>query len=231
MSGLRFSASATCSDAHEYRFCVAPVEGQVGGLWLDARSNRVLSDRDLLRPLGFYVRYFGNPPATWSLRCHLSAATAFGDSSVLTAWELGEQGTTGVRGYGAASAPGRSRYTAGAQFRRPLWWIERGLGTGPLFLSNLNGAAFLDLGLCATGLGPTAGELQRTRIGIGAELRLDLVAFHLLPARLTAGAGIGLNPAASLQCYLGLQSDMLTGLLTRTDPDAQLRAALSRLAP
>jgi Tol biopolymer transport system component len=203
----------TFSDAHQYRFDVAPVEGRVIGLHADAQSRSLLSDRDLTRVLGYWVQYFGNPPQTWSLRSKLALGTAFGDAAA-TAWELGtEPGLLGARGYREASERTRTVLAAGLQFRTPLWWVERGLGTGPLFLQNFNVAAFADFGLASGRLVPDARTWSDARAGVGAELRADLIVSHLLPAGLYAGCGFGLNPFWSYRFYFGLSSAMLEGLL------------------
>jgi hypothetical protein len=109
---------------------------------------------------------------------------------------------------------------AGLQYRTPLWWIERGLGTGPLFIQNINAAAFSDFGMTSSWPETANCELQtansgqsRARIGIGAELRTDFILAHLLPANLHVGFGFGLNPFWSYQLYFGLSSSMLEGIL------------------
>jgi hypothetical protein len=219
---VRADLDWTYSDAHQYRFDVAPVEGRVIGLHTDAQSRSLLSDRDLTRVVGYWVQYFGNPPQTWSLRSKLVLGTAFGDAAA-TAWELGtEPGLLGVRGYQEASAGARTVLAAGLQFRTPLWWIERGLGTGPLFIQNINAATFADLGLVSdwpapapSRLAPRASRLSpsRARVGVGAELRADIIVSHLLPASLYAGCGFGLNPLWSYRLYFGLSSAMLEGIL------------------
>jgi hypothetical protein len=108
------------------------------------------------------------------------------------------------------------------QFRTPLWWVERGLGTGPLFIQNINAATFADLGLVSdwpapapSRLAPRASRLSpsRARVGVGAELRADIIVSHLLPASLYAGCGFGLNPLWSYRLYFGLSSAMLEGIL------------------
>ncbi len=212
----------TYSDAHQYRFDVAPVEGRVIGLHADAQSQSLLSDRDLTRMLGYWYQYFGNPPQTWSLRSKLVVGTAF-DSDAATAYELGtEPGLLGVRGYREASAGVRTALAAGLQFRTPLWWVERGIGTGPLFLQNINAAGFADFGLVSdwpapapSRLSPLASRLSPSsaRIGVGAELRADFIVSHLLPASVYAGCGFGLNPFWSYQFYFGISSTMLSGIL------------------
>ncbi|HTW90299.1 MAG TPA: hypothetical protein VMH22_01130 [bacterium] len=230
-SGLSTHADLdwTYSDAHQYRFDVAPVEGRVIGLHADAQQKALLSDKDLVRVLGYWYQYFGNAPQTWSLRSKLVVGTAF-ERAAPDAFELdNEPGLLGVRGYASESEPASTVLTAGLQFRAPLWWVERGIGTGPLFLQNINAAAFADFGLTSARPAPANCNLQtadsgpsRARIGVGAELRADVILSHLLPVSFTAGCGFGLhcptgaavaNPLWSYRLYFGVSSSMLAGIL------------------
>jgi Tol biopolymer transport system component len=214
----------TYSDARQYRFDVAPVEGRVIGLHTDAESKLLFSNRDLTRTLGYWFQYFGNAPQTWSFRSKLVLGTAFGEADS-DAYELDDgPGLLGVRGYTEGSEPARSVVAAGLQFRTPLWWVERGIGTGPLFLQNINAAAFADFGLTSTWPAPancnpqTADSgLSRARLGVGAELRTDLILSHLLPVSISAGCGFGLNPLWSYRLYFGVSSSMLAGILSSQD--------------
>jgi hypothetical protein len=208
----------TYSDAHQYRFDVAPVEGRVIGLhWDMTEIGSAISDRvprPLTRLLGYWTQYFGNPPQTWSLRSKLVLGASLGDAAA-TAWELGtESGLLGVRGYQEASAGARTVLAGGLQFRTPLWWVERGLGTGPLFLQNINAATFADFGAAWDTIRIEDDSfMSRARVGVGAELRADLIVSHLLPVSLYAGCGFGLSPFWSYRLYFGLSSAMLEGIL------------------
>ncbi|MBM3330897.1 hypothetical protein FJY68_03485 [candidate division WOR-3 bacterium] len=210
----------THSNAHQYRFCVAPVEGRVIGLHSDVQAKWMLSGRDLTRVVGYWFQYLGAPPQTWSLRTKLVLGTAF-EAAAADAFALeAEPGLLGVRGYASASEPARSIAAAGMQFRTPLWWIERGMGTGPLFLQNINAALFADAGLTSAWPSPAScspqtadSPLNRARLGVGAELRTDFILVHLLPVSVFAGCGFGVNPLWSYRPYFGVSSSTLAGIL------------------
>jgi hypothetical protein len=180
----------------------------------------MLSDRDLTRVVGYWSKYLGDPPQTWSLRSKLVLGSAFGEAAP-DAFVLDDgSGLLGVRGYAVESDPARSVIAAGLQFRTPLWWIERGIGTGPLFLQNINAAAFADAGLNSDWPASpviTDSLLHDTRLGVGAELRTDVIVSHLLPVSFFAGCGFGLNPIWSYRLYFGVASSMLTGILGSRD--------------
>jgi Tol biopolymer transport system component len=228
----RADLDLTYSDAHQYRFDVAPVEGRVIGLHTDAQAKSLFSDRDLARALGYWYQYFGNAPQTWSLRSKLVVGTAFEEAAADAFLLDNEPGLLGVRGYANVSEPSRSIVAAGLQFRAPLWWVERGIGTGPLFLQNINAAAFADAGFNSDWPSSTAtcnlhtadSGLSRARLGVGAELRADLILSHLLPVSFTAGCGFGLNRLWSYHLYFGISSSMLAGILGSQDtrfPDSR----------
>ena len=233
LTNLRADLDWTYSDAHQYRFDVAPVDGRVLGLHADASFLTPPSSllTPLTRLLGYWVQYFGSPPQTWSLRSKLALGTAFGDAAA-TGWELGtESDLLGVRGYQEASAGATTVLAAGLQFRTPLWWVERGIGTGPLFLQNVNAATFADFGMVSDWPGPTPSRFSplasaapvrqcasrlspsSPRVAVGAELRADLIVSHLLPVSLYGGCGFGLNPLWSYRFYFGLSSTTLSGIL------------------
>ena len=174
----------------------------------------MLSDRDLTRLLGYWYQYFGNPPHSWSIRSKLAVGTALGDAAP-SAFQLdNEPGLLGVRGYEGPSETGRTVLAAGLQFRTPLWWVERGIGTGPLFLQNINAAGFADFGGAWNTLQIEDSLFSsRARLGVGAELRVDVIVAHLLPVSLFAGCGFGLNPLWSYRLYLGASSSLLAGIL------------------
>ncbi len=210
----------TYSSAHQYRFDVAPVEGQVFGFHTDAQSRSLLSNRDLSRALAYWYGYLGSPPQMWSLRAKLAVGTAF-EKDAADAFMLDDEpGLLGVRGYQKQSDPARSIATAGLQFRTPLWWVERGIGTGPLFLQNINAATFADAGLVSdwpAGSRTADSVLHNTRLGVGAELRADVIVAHLLPVSVFGGCGFGLNPLWSYRLYVGVSSSMLAGILGSHD--------------
>jgi Tol biopolymer transport system component len=213
---VRADLDWTHSSAHQYRFNVAPVEGRVIGLHSDVQSRLMLSERDLTRLVGYWYQYLGAPPRTWSLRTKLVLGTAF-EAAATDAFVIADEpGLLGVRGYARPSGPARSIFTAGLQFRTPLWWVERGLGTGPLFLQNLNAAAFADAGLTSDWPGEpldASALFRETRVGVGTELRVDLIVAHLLPVSVSAGCGFGVNPLWSYRPYFGVSSSMLADIL------------------
>jgi Tol biopolymer transport system component len=208
----RVSVAWTRSDALRWRFTAAPVQGGQYGIYLDADPLEFGTDMQSFRPLAYCVRYIGAPPARWSLRAHLAAATGFG-SSRTSAWRIADQGVTGVRGYSSKPAADRSLVTAGLQFRVPVAWVERGLGAAPVFLSNVNAAVFADAGIHSPHVIPEPAALSAARLSVGGEVRADLVVLHLVPVSVTAGLGVGLRPSADWRGYATVESSVISELL------------------
>ena len=78
-----------------------------------------------------------------------------------------------------SSASGNWYYLGSAEYRAPLWRIDRGTGTIPAFFKTLHGAVFTDIGSAFDD--PAAAPLPL--VGVGAELRLVTI----------LGWGIGLQ--------------------------------------
>jgi hypothetical protein len=75
-----------------------------------------------------------------------------------------------IRGYPVAALRGNAFYLFNAEYRLPLWTLYQGLATLPFYLDRLSAAAFLDAGDTPNGtLRP-----KDLKVGVGAELRLDL---------------------------------------------------------
>ncbi len=73
-----------------------------------------------------------------------------------------------LRGFGFASASGDWYYLGSAEYRLPLWRIDRGTGTVPMFLKTLHGALFVDAGTAFD----SPDAMSAPLVGVGAELRL-----------------------------------------------------------
>jgi hypothetical protein len=82
---------------------------------------------------------------------------------------------------------------ANVDFRFPIARIERGLGSWPLFVHTLHGAAFADTGT-AWDVNFRAADL---RTSLGGELSLDAVIAHYVRLTFTAGAAWTHDPVSA----------------------------------
>lgn len=97
----------------------------------------------------------------------------------------------GLRGFGTASLVGAGVISGSTEYRAPLFRIDRGIGTLPVVFRVVHAAVFADYGRvfgAATSdeLRLSAGDLGRgwpeeIAVGVGAELRADVILFYGLP--------------------------------------------------
>ncbi len=216
----RYSLNWITSNALRYRFGVAPATGAVIGVYSDLETRSMLGLRDRARVLAHVTHYSEPGPGTTGLRLRLAYGLGLGGPAADSAWRIHPgPGITGVRGISEESDPGRCIALAGLQLRTPLWWIERGIGAAPLFLRNINLALFADWGMTSAHPLPRTDDLAGSRLGVGAELRTDLILCHVLPVNLLAGCALGLRPEIDYQLYAGWESSLLDGLLSRHRDD------------
>jgi hypothetical protein len=74
-----------------------------------------------------------------------------------------------------------------ADYRFPLAYVQRGVGTWPIFLQALHAALFADAGHAWTG----AFDAHDIKADAGAELSADVVAGYVLPISATLGVAWG----------------------------------------
>jgi hypothetical protein len=107
-----------------------------------------------------------------------------------------------LRGYAPFSLAGDTYGLWMLEYRFPIIELERGIATAPLFLRRLYGAFFCDGGVIFSDMRLRLDDL---RIGVGVELRADIVLGYGLPFTLRAGFAKGLTAADGIdQLYLVL---------------------------
>lgn len=126
-----------------------------------------------------------------------------------------------LRGYRAASIRGNGFLLGNAELRFPIVRLDAGRTTWPIFLRRMFGAVFVDAGDAfdvggAPSVPTHTPSLDAIRVGVGAEVTLELIAVYQLPLELRVGAARGLgapfgpwsggaparDPAATTELYL-----------------------------
>jgi surface antigen Omp85-like protein/WD40 repeat protein len=105
------------------------------------------------------------------------------------------QGGFVLRGYPPGAYGGRQYYLANAEYRAPLWLVERGLSTLPFYLSRISGAAFFDYGGAFNDLDTTQWS-KLFHYSYGAELLFDTVAGYFVGTTSRLGYARGGSPEA-----------------------------------
>jgi hypothetical protein len=110
-----------------------------------------------------------------------------------------------LRGYPIAVDIGDMYWLASLEYRFPLWRIERGFGTFPLYTRTISGAVFADAGNAfvdpqtGTGLSEAAEDLAQESIqdpllGVGGEVVIRWIMLYRLGFQARIGYAIGLTP-------------------------------------
>jgi hypothetical protein len=102
-----------------------------------------------------------------------------------------------LRGYAPSSIYGDQYHLLSTEYRLPLLWVEKGYQTFPLYLRRVRGALFTDVGNAFQG-DFHAADLK---VGVGAELRFELVLAYYLPVQIQLGYAKGLSTGGMNQYY------------------------------
>ena len=107
-----------------------------------------------------------------------------------------------LRGFAADAFHGTAFALGTAEYRFPLWNVETGAWTLPVYLRRLHAAVFSEAGDAFR----TSGQDFRINVGAGLELRAEVVLGWVLPTDLRLGCARGLeqSPLAILDCYAAI---------------------------
>jgi hypothetical protein len=110
-----------------------------------------------------------------------------------------------VRGYETSSRFGRFAWTASAEYRFPLWLVNRGFRAWPLHVDRLVGAVFTDAG---NAWGPEVSPsgftnpLQIALASVGAEVTTEVLGLYDVVLRLRTGVAFPLVEGDGARAYL-----------------------------
>lgn len=112
-----------------------------------------------------------------------------------------------LRGYRQGQFAGNDFNLLNVEYRAPIWYVDRGISTLPVFLRSLSGAAFFDYGAAYNRL-DLKDPLAAFHAGVGAELWADLLVGYFVSGNLRLGVAKGLDATAptGLQVYSVLSS-------------------------
>lgn len=201
-------ASATLvwffSEARGFAEGYGPGAGQSFDVALTYQDPRIGS---ALRVLEVGARWSGYLTLPWLehhvLAARIAAAGAAGDPQGRLVYALGGLpvrdiladaiqrvgfGSEVIRGYAVAALRGNAYYLTSLEYRFPLLNLSAGYATLPFFFDRLSAAAFIDAG----GTPIDRLTLDGLKVGVGGELRLDLVVGYYLGYQLRVGYGRGL---------------------------------------
>jgi hypothetical protein len=108
---------------------------------------------------------------------------AAGSGAQSAGFDVGPGAIGLVRGLSSADLFGFHAAVVNLDYRFPIAWPQRGVGTWPAMLRTIHGAFFVDVGRAWDG----SPEVARTRRSVGAELSVDAVFGYSMPLTVTAG--------------------------------------------
>ena len=200
-AGLR--AAWTFTSAQRYGYSISQTDGVAASvtaellrpaLGSDGRADAFTADVRAYVPLGY-------PHAVLALRGAAAAST--GDDDVRRRFRLGgSDGNAGLGAFGSDAVSllrgfqnevflGDRVGLVNVEARVPVWPVQRGWGTWPLFVRTIHAAAFVDVGHAWTG----RARWSDRKTGYGIEMSADVVAGYGLPLTWTVGLGWGRDGA------------------------------------
>jgi hypothetical protein len=106
------------------------------------------------------------------------------------------QGGVQLRGYPLFAQTGNYYAIGNAEYRFPIWNVDHGISTLPLFLSRISGNVFVDSGSAFDTL-----ESAQFLTGLGGELWLDCQLGYVLDFTFRAGLARGINDGGITKSY------------------------------
>ncbi len=112
----------------------------------------------------------------------------------------GHTGEFALRGFAEKAQQGKQALVSSAEYRFPLFAVERGFGYWPVFFDDLRGGLFIEMGLAGDTL-----DIDNLKIGFGAEIELSLTTGYFLNWALRVGVAQGLGePSPRFYLTMGM---------------------------
>jgi hypothetical protein len=193
------------TNARAFGYSISPEEGGHASVTLELTRRALGSVGDAgaaTVDVRGYLRAF---PRHGVVAGRVAAAAAWGDPAIRRAFSasgsgppfagfgFGSDAIGLMRGFAEGDIAGQHAIVANLDYRFPLAWIQRGAGTAPVFLRNVHGAVFADVGHAWGAEGFRAADLRRS---LGAELSFGMVLGYWLPVTVTGGAAWRDDPRA-----------------------------------
>ncbi|MFK7985892.1 MAG: BamA/TamA family outer membrane protein [Sandaracinaceae bacterium] len=192
------------SDVERYLYDISPSDGRSLGFNLQVSDPLIGSDVQTVQLTWFLRQYFRMP---W-LQHHVLAVSYAGglaatNQSRRSAFTVGGWpevspldallsnailGGNALRGYPAFDRGGDQYHLVQFEYRFPIWRINHGVLTLPVYLNRLHAAVFFDAGDAFFG----QLDIERFRAGVGGQLMLDFTIGYALPFTLRVGYARGL---------------------------------------
>ena len=192
------------SDVERYTYDISASNGQAIGFTLSVSHPAIGSQFEVVQLTWFAQRFF---PMPW-LQHHVVALNYAGG---ISGGDMDRRGTFSIggfpevspidgllnglvlggvalRGYPAFDRSGTQYHLLQLEYRFPIWRINRGVLTLPVYLNRVHAALFADGGDAFRG----QLDFSTFRVGVGAEILIDFTLGYVLPFTFRVGYARGL---------------------------------------
>jgi hypothetical protein len=200
-------AAWSTNTAHTYGYSVSPEAGATIGVTSELVRHALGAFADATTVTADARVYLPSAGAHHVFALRMAGGTSTGDVNMRRTFHLGGAGPNGdvldfgrnaaslLRGFGADTFAGNRVGLLNADYRFPLAYPQRGIGTWPIFLQTIHAAVFADAGHTWTG----AFRARDLKTAEGAELSTDFVAGYVIPLTATIGVAWGHDGRGSVR--------------------------------
>ena len=121
---------------------------------------------------------------------------------LMSLYDFSRPGSAALRGYPYASQVGDQFHVVNVEYRFPITWIEWGYQHVPVYFRRLHGRVFADYGGAFSG----SFSFDKLKVGVGAELLLEIFYAWYYPAALQLGYAYGIDKGGGNQVYVLLNN-------------------------
>ncbi|MFQ5902048.1 MAG: BamA/TamA family outer membrane protein, partial [Thermodesulfobacteriota bacterium] len=203
------------SNALRYPYSISREEGRNISFYYRHYSKTLGSDIDSTEYIGSYqehinLSFIGESQKHSVVYLNLKGAISEDNQISQQAFQLGGSSILEtefpLRGYPSRFAPGKYIATATLEYRSPIRYLFKGRNTKPFFLDRLYGALFMDAGnVWDNNRDFEWGDLK---IGLGGELRLDMILGYKLYITPTIGLAHGLDKEGETNVYFTIHTEI-----------------------
>jgi hypothetical protein len=158
-----------------------------GSITLDARGYQRLG------PAHSVIAARAGGAFSWGDQNSRRIFSASGSGPASSGFEFGHGAVGLLRGFESDTIIGTRVAVANVDYRFPLWRLQRGAGTIPVFIRTIHGAVFTDAG----NAWDDTFRWKDVRVSTGAELGMDTVLGFAFPVSFAAGVAWRHDPVGS----------------------------------
>jgi len=192
--------------ARNYGYGISPEDGVALGATSEIVRRALGSDADATTYTGDVRIYLPGALAHHVVAVRVAGGVSTGDptvgrtfvlggSSPAVMGDFGSRAASLLRGFPDATFAGTRVAVANAEYRFPVYRLERGFGTWPIFFHTFHGALFADAGEAWS----SAFRAASVKTSVGIEASADIIAAYFAQLTVSAGAALGHDRAGVLQ--------------------------------